>query len=87
MKLASIISCRLWLALLMIAIPVLASSRQAKETQPSSHFAKLDARRVHYQNYGAGKEALVFHSRLDVQSELLEIECADLGQADARDHG
>jgi pimeloyl-ACP methyl ester carboxylesterase len=33
---------------------------QAKETPPQDRFAKLDAMRVHYQNYGEGKEAVVF---------------------------
>jgi len=33
---------------------------QAKETPPQDRFAKLDTMRVHYQNYGEGKEAVVF---------------------------
>ncbi len=33
---------------------------QAKETSSQDKFAKLDAIRVHYQNYGEGKEAVVF---------------------------
>src|SRR5215475_9062384 len=33
---------------------------QAKESASKDHFAKLDAMRVHYQNYGEGKEAIVF---------------------------
>jgi pimeloyl-ACP methyl ester carboxylesterase len=33
---------------------------QAKETPPQDRFAKLDTIRVHYQNYGEGKEAVVF---------------------------
>jgi len=33
---------------------------QAKETPPQDRFAKLDAMRVHYQSYGAGKKAVVF---------------------------
>ena len=33
---------------------------QAKETPSQDRFAKLDAMRVHYQNYGEGKEAIVF---------------------------
>ena len=33
---------------------------QAKETASQDHFAKLDAMRVHYQNYGEGQEAIVF---------------------------
>ena len=33
---------------------------QAKESASKDHFAKLDAMRVHYQNYGEGKEAVVF---------------------------
>src|SRR5215470_15309900 len=37
-----------------------AALSQAKETTSQDHFAKLDAMRVHYQNYGEGKEAIVF---------------------------
>jgi len=33
---------------------------QSKETPSQDHFVKLDAMRVHYQNYGEGKEAIVF---------------------------
>jgi len=36
------------------------ASSQAKETPSQDRFAKLDAMRVHYQNYGEGKEAIVF---------------------------
>src|SRR5262245_15733486 len=36
------------------------ASSQAKETTSQDHFAKLDAMRVHYQNHGEGKEAIVF---------------------------
>lgn len=35
-------------------------TKQAKESKAEDHFAKLDALRVHYQNYGKGKDALVF---------------------------
>lgn len=35
-------------------------ANQAKEPKAEDHFAKLDAMRVHYQNYGKGKDALVF---------------------------
>ncbi len=41
----------------------LTQSPQAREAEPpklEDHFAKFDAMRVHYQNYGKGKEALVF---------------------------
>lgn len=38
----------------------LAQSPQAIESKPEDRFAKLDAVRVHYQNYGKGKDALVF---------------------------
>ncbi|MBO0862979.1 MAG: alpha/beta hydrolase [Chloracidobacterium sp.] len=41
------------------AIPLIALS-QVNETPPQDHFAKLDTMRVHYQNYGEGKEAVVF---------------------------
>jgi len=33
---------------------------QVKETPPQDRFAKLDAMRVHYQDHGEGKEAVVF---------------------------
>jgi len=33
---------------------------QVKETPSQDRFAKLDAIRVHYQNYGEGREAIVF---------------------------
>lgn len=50
----------LFVPLLTITFFALAQSPQAKEQQPQDRFAKLDAMRVHYQNYGKGKEALVF---------------------------
>lgn len=34
--------------------------RLAKEPRAENHYAKLDAIRIHYQNYGTGREALVF---------------------------
>lgn len=40
-----------------------AQAQQTKEAappKPEDHFAKLDTTRVHYQNYGKGKEAVVF---------------------------
>jgi pimeloyl-ACP methyl ester carboxylesterase len=37
-----------------------AALSQAKETPPQDRFAKLDTVRVHYRNYGEGKEAVVF---------------------------
>jgi pimeloyl-ACP methyl ester carboxylesterase len=45
----------------LFAAAVLSSTAlsQAKESA-SDHFVKLDAMRVHYQNYGEGKEAIVF---------------------------
>src|SRR5262244_2196022 len=50
-----------------IVIPLFAAAvfsstalSQAKESASKDHFAKLDAMRVHYQNYGEGKEAVVF---------------------------
>jgi pimeloyl-ACP methyl ester carboxylesterase len=48
--------------ILLFAAAVLSSTAlsQAKETPSQDHFAKLDAMRVHYQNYGEGKEAIVF---------------------------
>jgi pimeloyl-ACP methyl ester carboxylesterase len=46
----------------LFAAAVLSSTAlsQAKETPSRDHFVKLDAMRVHYQNYGEGKEAIVF---------------------------
>jgi pimeloyl-ACP methyl ester carboxylesterase len=46
----------------LFAATVLSSTAlsQAKETPSQDHFVKLDAMRVHYQNYGEGKEAIVF---------------------------
>jgi pimeloyl-ACP methyl ester carboxylesterase len=37
-----------------------AALSQTKETPPQDRFAKLDTMRVHYQNYGEGKDAVVF---------------------------
>jgi pimeloyl-ACP methyl ester carboxylesterase len=45
--------------LVIAAFPFIALS-QAKEAAPQDRFAKLDTMRVHYQNYGGGKEAVVF---------------------------
>jgi pimeloyl-ACP methyl ester carboxylesterase len=42
---------------LALALP---PSRQAREVKPEDRFAKFEAMRVHYQNYGQGKDALVF---------------------------
>src|SRR5262245_41584751 len=47
-------------ALLVCLAVSLVQSPQASEAKPDDHFAKLDAMRVHYQNYGKGKDALVF---------------------------
>src|SRR5215475_302219 len=46
----------------LFAAAVLSSTAlsQSKETPSQDHFVKLDAMRVHYQNYGEGKEAIVF---------------------------
>jgi pimeloyl-ACP methyl ester carboxylesterase len=47
---------------LLLAASILTNLRstRAGETQPEDRFAKLDAMRVHYQNYGKGKDAVVF---------------------------
>lgn len=50
----------LFVSLLAITVFAFGEPRQAKEQQPQDRFARLDAMRVHYQNYGKGKEALVF---------------------------
>jgi pimeloyl-ACP methyl ester carboxylesterase len=48
------------LAAITITLLTLTQPRQAKETLAQSRFAKLDTMRVHYHNYGEGKDALVF---------------------------
>src|SRR5215831_20559223 len=53
-------SRRLIISLLVTAVFPFIVLSQGKETPPKDHFAKLDAMRVHYQNYGEGKEAVVF---------------------------
>src|SRR5262245_33933313 len=47
-------------SLLVETVLCFTASPKAKEPQPQDRFAKLDAMRVHYQNYGNGKEAVVF---------------------------
>src|SRR5215470_9112070 len=51
---------QIFISLLAMAIFSSAALSQAKEAASKDHFAKLDAMRVHYQNYGEGKEAIVF---------------------------
>jgi pimeloyl-ACP methyl ester carboxylesterase len=48
------------IALFATSVLSLNALSQAKETPPQDRFAKLDTTRVHYQNYGEGKEAIVF---------------------------
>lgn len=46
---------------LLVCLAILTTHpSNAQTAKPQSHFAKLDAMRVHYQNYGEGKEAVVF---------------------------
>lgn len=45
---------------LIIAASLLLTVQGSQQTKPESHFAKLDTIKVHYQNYGTGKDALVF---------------------------
>jgi len=45
---------------LIIAASLLLTTQSSQQTKPESHFAKLDTIRVHYQNYGTGKDALIF---------------------------
>src|SRR5262245_37698543 len=45
---------------LIIAASLLLAVQSSQQIKPESKFAKLDTIRVHYQNYGSGKEALVF---------------------------
>jgi pimeloyl-ACP methyl ester carboxylesterase len=51
---------RIVIALFATSVLSGAPVSQAKETSPQDRFAKLDTIRVHYQNYGEGKEAVVF---------------------------
>jgi pimeloyl-ACP methyl ester carboxylesterase len=51
---------RIVIALLATSVLSGAALSQAKETPPQDRFAKLDTIRVHYRNYGEGKEAVVF---------------------------
>src|SRR5215468_3618351 len=51
---------RIFIPLLAMAAFSSAALSQSKEAASKDHFAKLDAMRVHYQNYGEGKEAVVF---------------------------
>jgi pimeloyl-ACP methyl ester carboxylesterase len=45
--------------LAIVSFPFIALS-QVKETPPQDRFADLDGMRVHYQNYGEGKDAVIF---------------------------
>jgi pimeloyl-ACP methyl ester carboxylesterase len=60
MKLGLLVRRSLCSALLTIALLGMANSSIAKDAAPQDRFAKLDGMRVHYQNYGDGKDALVF---------------------------
>src|SRR6185503_763219 len=58
--------CGDWVLLLFLMLPVaFVSAPSAQAQKPSapfggqSRYAKLDGARIHYQNYGKGKEALV----------------------------
>jgi len=51
---------RIVIALFATSVLSGAALPQAKEPQPQDRFAKLDTMRVHYQNYGEGKDAVVF---------------------------
>src|SRR5215470_18762634 len=51
---------RIVIALFATSVLSGAALAQAKEAPPQDRFAKLDTIRVHYQNYGDGKEAVVF---------------------------
>lgn len=53
-------SSRFIISLLVITVFPFVALSQTKETPPQDRFAKLDAVRVHYRNYGEGKEAVVF---------------------------
>jgi pimeloyl-ACP methyl ester carboxylesterase len=47
-----------WLALMLLAVPGLAFAGSAGDN--TSHFAPFEGVKVHYESYGAGKEAVVF---------------------------
>jgi pimeloyl-ACP methyl ester carboxylesterase len=51
---------RIVIALFATSVLSGAALSQAKEAPPQDRFAKLDTMRVHYQNYGEGKDAVVF---------------------------
>ena len=51
---------RIVIALFATSVMAGAALSQAKEAPPQDRFAKLDTMRVHYQNYGEGKDAVVF---------------------------
>lgn len=51
---------RIVIALFATSVLSGAALPQAKEPQPQDRFAKLDTMRVHYQNYGEGKDAVIF---------------------------
>ncbi len=48
----------LWLALAFVAAPV-ATAQKASTSAGASRYATLDGARIHYKNYGKGREALV----------------------------
>lgn len=48
------------ISLFAAAVFSITALSQVKETPPQDRFAKLDTMRVRYQNYGDGKEAVVF---------------------------
>lgn len=60
MKLGTVVRRSLCGALLAISLLWTVKAPLAKEVSPQDRFAKLDGMRVHYQNYGDGKDALVF---------------------------
>lgn len=60
MKLSLIVRRTLCGALLTSSLLWTVNEPVAKEGAPQDRFAKLDGLRVHYQNYGGGKDALVF---------------------------
>src|SRR5262247_1796515 len=51
---------RIVIALFVTSVLSGAALSQAKETPSQDRFAKLDSMRVHYRNYGEGKDAVVF---------------------------
>jgi hypothetical protein len=60
---------RIFISLLTTAVFSSAALSQAKETPSQEKFAKLDAMRVHYQNYGEGADDRLHSAKHEGQKE------------------